>query len=109
MKESEKKILHPTAELLSLITSHPTYSIVYVYGDGWEQDGIAENVRYSVSAAVSYKDEIYTDKDDLSDAIETELYYQNYSQDANNLFLEATERANKIWTEAIPCILAEVW
>lgn len=102
-------ILHPTAELLALLLAHPDLPIVYIYSDGYEKDGVAEHVRYSVTKIVLYNDEYYTNKDDLEEAIETKLFYADYSEDTNDLYLEAVMRAKGLWAEAQPCILAEVW
>lgn len=102
-------ILHPSRELLSLIVAHPDLPIVYIYGDGNEPEGVAEHARYSVTAITSYMDEVYTSEDDLEEAIEYELFEEDYSEDSNDLYLEADRRATELWAEAKPCILVEVW
>lgn len=102
-------ILHPSRELLSLIVAHPDLPIVYIYGDGNEPEGVAEHVRYSATAITSYKDEVFTSEDDLEEAIECELFEEDYSEDGNELYLEADRRATELWAEAAPCILVEVW
>lgn len=102
-------ILHPSRELMSLMVAHPDLPIVYIYGDGNEPEGVAEHVRYSVTAITSYKDEVFTSEDDLEETIETELFMADYSEDGNDLYLEADRRATELWAEAQPCILVEVW
>ena len=102
-------ILHPSRELMSLIVAHPDLPIVYIYGDGNEPEGVAEHVRCSATKIILYKDEYFTDKDDLEEAIEYELFEADYSEDSNDLYIEATLRAEKRWCEAQPCILVEVW
>ena len=102
-------ILHPSRELMSLIVAHPDLPIVYIYGDGNEPEGVAEHVRYSATKIILYKDEVFTSEDDLEEAIEYELFEVDYSEDSNDLYLEADRRATELWAEAHPCILVEVW
>ena len=102
-------ILHPSHELMSLIVAHPDLPIAYIYGDGNEPEGVAEHVRYSATKIILYKDEYFTDVDDLEEAIEYELFEADYSEDSNDLYTEADRRATELWAEAQPCILVEVW
>ena len=101
-------ILHPSRELMSLIVAHPDFPIVY-YSYGSEPEGAAEHAEYSVTKIILYEDEYFKDKDHLEKAIEYELFYKDYSEDSNDLYLEADRRATELWAEAQPCILVEVW
>ena len=105
---TSRTILHPSSELLSLLVSHPTYPILYVYGEEGDYEGntVAEKVRYSLSDYLELDGEIYTSKMALRDTIEDALWDSNPKGNIPSLLEAEMEKYESQW---IPIILVEVW
>ena len=102
-------LLHPSSELLSLLVAHPTYPILYVYGEEGDYEGntVAEEVRYSLSHYLELDGEIYTSKMALRDTIEDALWdsYGREEEMTSRINTEM-EKYESLWQ---PIILVEVW
>ena len=106
---TSRTILHPSSELLSLLISHPTYPILYVYGEEGDYEGntVAEEVRYSISHYLELNGEIYTSKMALRDTIEDALWDScGREEEMTSLINKEMEKYESQW---IPIILVEVW
>ena len=102
-------LLHPSFELLSLLVSHPTYPILYVYGEEGDYEGntVAEEVRYSLSHYLELNGEIYTSKMALRDAIEDALWDScGREEEMTSRINTEMEKYESLWQ---PIILVEVW
>ena len=106
---TSRTILHPSSELLSLLVSHPTYPILYVYGEEGDYEGntVAEKVRYSISDYLELDGEIYTSKMALRDTIEDALWDScGREEEMTSRINMEMEKYESLWQ---PIILVEVW
>lgn len=102
-------------ELRELMTKNPELPVVFeVWGDTDYSCFVSCDVRVSIGEVLKvegpFKEKIYFDRDELEEDIEEQLFREDFSDDSNDLYLEAVERSRAYepyWTECILVSLVE--